>query len=192
MMSKNEQCSSSYLLTSYVETAEGHPIGSTRCAKNSLSNSMLDDTTVADDDGYCTDEFEDVIDFCQAAFIENNKTTHCLSTRNVSLPESNVSSVYSRDNACKTIRSIRTEYLNFEKILDRTLVGVYTRTCENKTVCLVSADQFNGCKYNMECMIILSGGNLHVHLPIKEKAESRVLAVVLYTQFIIYRRQLEP
>ena len=148
----DEQCTSSYSLTSYTETAGGLPADISRCSKYST----FDDITTLNEDEDCVDELEDIIDFCQAAFVENNKTTHCLSTLNVSLPESNVSSVYSRVNACESINTIRTEYLNFERILDRTLVGVYARTCENKTICLVSVSIrcHSGYRYNNHSIIV--------------------------------------
>ena len=44
----------------------------------------------------------------------------------------------SRRELCEKMETVRNELLLFQSLLDRTLVCVFTLTCENKTSCLVS------------------------------------------------------
>lgn len=134
-----------YTLTEYNETALGFPEGVSRCEKipNTEYSSL--------NENECFDELEEIINFCQAAFVNVNDTddtdgdityTHYLSIIDVHVPyedQLNQSLVYfNNNNACEPVMSIKREYENFEAILDRTLVGVYAKTCRSKTVCLVS------------------------------------------------------
>ena len=142
---RSGSCSSNSTLTSYVETRDGFPTGVTRCNKSSTSSSgvFIDDFQFTEEDD-CIGDIADVLDLCQAAFVENDRpnSTHCLRAQSVVMSDGDLSnasfpsSVYF--NVCMPFRAIRRQYLNFEAILDRTLVGVYLKTCENKTICLVS------------------------------------------------------
>ena len=136
IITKDDSCNSTINLTSYTETS-GSPMP--RCGKSQTGSSLFEDIL---EDEECVEEIEDVLDFCQAAFVEEGNVTHCLRTQRVTESQLNTLSdpslVYSNGSVCEPFRTIQKEYLNFEAILDRTLVGVYAETCKSKTVCLVS------------------------------------------------------
>lgn len=123
----------SYTLTSYIETEDGFPEGISRCQTNTLSSTEYYPSS---------DCLEDIVNFCQAAFIgndtDNDMVTQCVGTVDGNFSTNLSSVVYSDDDGCALATSIREEYNNFEAILNRTLVGVYTKSCDSKTVCLVS------------------------------------------------------
>ena len=83
----------------------------------------------------CINNNTTVLDFCQTAFFDsdNDNNSFYLLTK-----LSNESQDSSQDELCEAVEDVRQELFNYEWILDRTLVGAYIRTCENKTQCLVS------------------------------------------------------
>ena len=130
----NESVNSNYSLTTYIERGKGFPRGQTRCEPEPGSV----DREVADDsNGECLGDTDELLDLCQAAFDDYNQT-YCLTTQTAAAGNNDSIYLYNRTKLCDQLNSIRREYLNFRSILDRTLVGVYAKTCENKSMCLVS------------------------------------------------------
>ena len=79
-----------------------------------------------------------VLDFCQTAFFDSDNDDNSFYLSMKLSNESQDTFYSSQDRLCEDVEDVRQELFNYEWILDRTLVSVYIRTCENKTQCLVS------------------------------------------------------
>ena len=79
-----------------------------------------------------------ILDFCQTAFFDSDNDNNSFYLLMKLSNESQDTFNSSLDKLCEDVENVRQELFNYEWILDRTLVSVYIRTCENKTQCLVS------------------------------------------------------
>ena len=79
-----------------------------------------------------------VLDFCQTAFFDSDNDSNSFYLLTKLSNESQNTSYGSQSELCEDVENVRQELFNYEWILDRTLVSVYIRTCDNKTQCLVS------------------------------------------------------
>ena len=82
----------------------------------------------------CMEDEISFLDVCNKAFQEYNYS-FSISTTNDSRGES----YEDKAAVCQAMETARTWLFKFEVILDQTLVCVYTKSCENKTYCLVSS-----------------------------------------------------
>ena len=76
--------------------------------------------------------------FCKFVFANFSSTPYSVRTECANTSMNLENTFADRDELCSTVTKI-TDYLGyFKNILDRTLVDVYLKSCDDKTVCLVS------------------------------------------------------